>query len=207
MSDLLSVVDELTKPSIEHVAQKTDKGEWIRTHTVEHPGLFDQLRDAGSGRTHGGSGAAKHERAPLDLDALYMYAMYSAQVADWCRLRDVQYTRNPTVDLRAFYAATLADNTFDPHATTVILSRWVTAIKDHFDPPKKFEAIYPCPICGQSAFGNVIDGGGRAIEIRYRVDDDGRVSDERALCRACETVWMGGGSVRELAEEQHEKAG
>ena len=47
MTDLLDVIDELTKPKVEHVAQRTDGGEWIRTHTVDLPPLLQRMVEAG----------------------------------------------------------------------------------------------------------------------------------------------------------------
>lgn len=207
MTDLLDVVDELTKPRVEHVAQRSDRGEWIRTHTVEHPALFVQLRDAGSGRTSAGSNAAKHERAIVDLDALFLYTDYAGQVVEWCRARRIAYTRDPMVDLRAWYVDTLHDNEFDPREYLSRLTRWAQAIRDHFDPPKWEDSNLPCPACGARFYGDAVNGGGKAIRMMFRVDDDGRVRDERALCRACNLVWVGRGAIEELADEQHEKAG
>lgn len=208
MTDLLEIVDELTKPKVERVD----------SHRLEHESLFDQLRNAGSGRTSAGSNAGKHERSLVDLDALHMYAQYSAQVTDWCRMWGVVIRdpatglldRNPSHGLRAWYKATLSDNTFTETAANAyqrILSRWATAIRDHFDPPKWEDSNLPCPACGARYYGDAVNGGGNAIRMTFRVDDDGRVHDERALCRACNLVWVGRGAIEELADEQHEKAG
>ena len=209
MTDLLDVVDELTIPRVEHIPQRTDQGEWVRTHTVEHAALFVQLRDAGSGRTSAGSNASKHERSIVDVDALHLYAQYSAQVADWCRILGVAYTREPVHDLRAWYAATLHDNTFTTAAADayrVILSRWVNAIREHFDPPRWEDSNLPCPSCGATMYGDAVNGGGKAVRLMFRVDENtGRTFGERALCRACGLVWLGYDSVMELVDEQKEK--
>lgn len=206
MSDLLDAVDRLTKPSIEHHVQRTDKGEWVRVVSIEHPSLFDQLQDAGSGRTSAGSNKGKHERAPIDLDAAFLHAQYTTQVADWCRAIGVHPTRNVVSDLRAWYAATLKLNDFDPTGWRNVLAAWARTIKNHFDPPRKFEAEHPCPICGGSEHGDEFDGGAmKAIEVSYRLDDAGHPTGERALCRICRAVWDGGDAVRELADEMMEK--
>lgn len=205
MHDLLAAVDDLTKPVIDHIAQKTDAGMWIRAVTVEHPPLLDQLREAGSGRTSPGSNRGKHERSPIDLDAAFMHAQYAAQIGDWCRMVGVKPSRSATESLRAWYAATRALNDFNGDGYQTILVRWAHTIRAHFDPPEKFEAKQPCPICGASTWGDQINGGGRAIEISYRLTDTRDITGERALCRPCNTVWQGGDAVRELAEEMQEK--
>lgn len=206
MTDLLIAVDRLTQPRVEHVQQRTDTGAWVRTVSIEQPSLFQQLQEAGSGRTSAGSNASKHERAPIDLEAVFLHARYASVVADWCRIVGVKPTRDPQHDLRTWYAATLSDNTFNGTGYTSILTTWAHTIETHFDPPKKFEADQPCPICGGLEHGNEFDGGAlRAIEITYRLDDAGYATEERALCRLCRAVWIGGDAIRELAEEMDEK--
>lgn len=206
MTDLLDAVDTLTLPVIEHLAQRTDTGRWIKTVTIEHPALLHQLEDAGSGRTSAGSNKAAHERSPIDMQAAYLHAQYTSQVADWCRMVNVKPARVVTRDLRSWYAATLKINDFDPTGHQYILTAWARAIRTHFDPPKKFEADHPCPICGGQEHGNEFDGGAmKAIEITYRLDDTGRPTGERALCRLCKAVWDGAEAVRELADEMQEK--
>jgi hypothetical protein len=206
MSDLLSAVDALTRSEIEHLAQRTDSGRWVKTVTIEHPALLVQLADAGSGRTSAGSNKAAHERAPIDMEAAYLHAQYTSQVADWCRMVNVKPTRNIIRDLRAWYAATLAVRGFDGTGYRAILTAWARTIRTHFDPPKKFEADHPCPVCGGSEHGNEFDGGAtKAIEVTYRLDDTGRPVGERAVCRLCRAAWEGSDAVRELADEMREK--
>lgn len=203
---LLDVIDTLTKPRIEHIAQRTDTGHWIRAVSVEHPPLLQQLAEARSGRTSPGSNKAAHERAPIDMDAAYLYAQYTAQISDWCRMIGTRPTRDPITDLRAWYATTLHIRDFDGTWYRRILTGWEHTIRTHFDPPRKFEAEQPCPVCGGTTWGDEFTGGAmHAIEVTYRLDDHGQPTGERALCRLCRTVWDGGDAVRELAEEMHEK--
>ena len=47
-------------------------------------------------------------------------------------------------------------------------------IRELMSPSKSFEAKYPCPVCGHTAWGNRINGGSMwPIEIRYDLTDDG----------------------------------
>ncbi|KTR02087.1 DUF7341 domain-containing protein, partial [Curtobacterium luteum] len=71
---LLDAVDALTKPTIDHVRQTTDDGEYLRTVPVEHPPLLQQLADAvvpSAGNDGGSKSASARERNVLDSDALW----------------------------------------------------------------------------------------------------------------------------------------
>lgn len=209
--DLLDVVDELTKPKIEHVAQRSDRGEWIRTKAVELPPLLERMHDAvwPSGERNGGSGSSPATRSPADVSALFEYAKICAAIGSWCRIVGVKPTRDPIVDLRAWYAATLKDNSFDPAGWYLREARrWKRLIEGHLEPPKSFEAKVACPVCNATAWGDQYSGGSSwPIEVRYKVTDEGRTADETATCRACRTVWVGHESITELVEELGEKAG
>jgi hypothetical protein len=212
MTDLQDAVNELTQPIIEHMAQIGDDGKWIRTHTVEHPPLLHQLENAvkpSSTVTGPGTPALPSERSPIDLNMLLEFAKISSEIRSWCRIRKVEVTHPPrgdaVVDLRAWGADAAADETLEGTFYIRTLRRWVTLIQGFLRPAETFEADYPCPICGASAWGEYINGGStRAILVSYQKDDDGRIFDERAFCRPCQTVWEGHASVMELAEEQHE---
>ena len=210
--DLLRAVDELTKPSHLHHQQKDDTGRWVRTHTTRLDPLLTRLRAAADPDGAGQPSAASTglARVPANLTAIFQDAKIAADVRAWCRIRDVEYTRPPAVDtvtdLRRWYTSTLADNTFDPAWHVKTLWGWVHAIEDLLNPPvRPFEAHWPCPVCGTVRFGDAINGGGWAVEVRYDLDDDGRMSNERALCRKCHTCWTGHGALLELAEEMNEK--
>jgi len=208
MTDLLDVIDELTKPKVEHVAQRTDGGEWIRTHTVDLPPLLQRMHDAvwPSSNTDTSSSSSKHERSPLDVSALFEYAKMCAAIGSWCRILDVKPTRDPIKDLRAWYAATLKVNDFDTAWYLREVRKWKHTIEAHLDPPKAFEAKAACPICDTTGWGDPYNGGSSwPIEIRYRITDTGRMADETATCRACRTVWHGHDSVMELADELGER--
>lgn len=215
MTDLLAeAVNALTAPTIAKVAQVGDDGTWIRNHTVVHPPLLRQLADAvkpASAISGPGTPSLPSERSPIDLRMLYEYAKISGQIRAWCRMAKVEVTRPPHVDvvsdLDAWYAHRSASGMVDAWYIGQ-LRKWADLIRDLLQPGESFEADYPCPICGQSEWGDYLTGGStRAILVTYRKDDSGHVSDERAVCRACApvTVWEGHESLMELAEEQHEK--
>jgi hypothetical protein len=207
---LLDVVDELTRPKFEQVAQLQD-GKWA-VRNVQVPALLELMRDAvtPSGEGNGGSGASKSTRAPVDLEALFEFAKMTSTAAGWAHGAGVRPTREPATDLRAWYSATLGDNTRNDDWYRRHITRWVVIIRNKLVPPKSFEAKYPCPVCGTVGWGDQFNGGGSwPIEVRYRLDDDERMRDEVARCRApqCGVVWYGHDAVVELAEEATEKFG
>jgi hypothetical protein len=214
MSDLSDAVDALAEPIEEHIAQIGDDGRWLRAHTVNLPPLLQQLRDR-INPTGGNDGASKvalpAERSPADLNVLLQYAKISSAIRSWCHIRKVPVTRPPkvdvSVDLKAWGAHADADGTLEGTWYVRELTKWAHLIETLLRPGESFEADYPCPICKATGWGNAIDGGSsRAILVTYQKDDDGRVFDERAVCRGrdCNTVWVGHDSLMELAAEQHE---
>lgn len=211
-ADLLDAVDKLTLESREHHAQlfKLKDGPKWRVHTVRVPSLLDQLRAAvhPSGEQSGTHGSAPDTRSVLDVEALHLLAVIGTQAHDWCRMAGIRRRRQDIAgNLRAWHAHTLALVGFDPGWAVGQLRKWARQITEHLEPPKSFEAHYPCPICGTTEWGDRIGGGSQwPIEIRYRIDDDGAMRGETALCRACRVVWDSHAAVVELADEMHEKA-
>lgn len=206
---LLDAVDRLTLPQENHLAQIGDDGKWIRAHTVTLPPLLQQLGDAvnPSSNTTAGSASSPATRAPLDVTALYEWSKMSSAIRSWCHMRGVEVTRNPVnvvEDLTNWYHSTVGTGLLGTFYIRE-LDRWADLIENLLTPGQQFEADYPCPICKATSWGNAVDGGStRAILITYRKDDHGFMSDERAMCRPCRTVWLGHDSLMELAEEQHE---
>jgi hypothetical protein len=105
-------------------------------------------------------------------------------------------------DLIAWFRSGRADGWFAGR-----LVKWADQIRETLDPPETVDARIQCPVCGATSWGDVINGGGPwAVRLSYRKSDDGGVSDERALCRACSTVWRGREAVDELRDEARESA-
>lgn len=206
---LLDAVDALTKPVINHVAQKTDAGAWLRVKTIEHVPLLQQMHDSvhPSSNAKDGSGSSKSTRSVIDLDALFEYAKMSSAIRSWCNILKVQPTRDPVVDLRRWYVAFTALPEHDDTFYRRELRRWAGIIHKHLDPPQSFVPEGACPICGQTSWGDRINGGDMwPIVVEYRIDDNtGNTKDHTALCRLCRTLWEGYDSVMELAEEINEK--
>lgn len=209
VSDILDVLDELTKPRKEHIVPKNDDGTLGKAHTVTIKPLLQQIREATypSSETGLGSAPQKSTRSPIDFDALGILSGINAYIQAWCLLAGVETTRDPVVDLRRWYFM-WESHPHEDHERREHTNRmrgWVRQIKDYLDPPVTFEADGACPVCGATDFGNAIDGGSiRPIRIQYRRTEHG-MADERALCRACNEVWEGHESVGELAEELAEK--
>lgn len=206
--DLLATVDLLTLPSFEHIAQGGD-GNW-RVRSVQVPPLLELMRDAvlPSGGKDAGSKSLPNTRNPVDWDAMLAYHRMLSTAAGWAHDAGSVPTRDPIRDLRAWYAATLTDNARDDDWYRRHLNGWVVIIRAHLEPPESFVIQRACPVCRVEAYGNAIDGGDQwPIEVRYRKNDDGRILDEVAHCRAgCNTVWRGHESIMELAEELAEGA-
>lgn len=211
MTDLLEAMELLTKGTTEHVAQKNTKGEWVK-HKVKHPSLLERMAEAvtpSSNRT-AGSAATAATRSPIDLEALFKYRTMVNAIHSWCRIEKITatYPENPVKDLERWYVARLTRTTNDDFYIRELTS-WATTIRNKIDPPESFYLTGPCPICGKTEWGNMIDGGGtRAIEIRYRLDEHtDTMKDESAICHACSpvTMWVGHDAIVELADEIKEK--
>lgn len=210
MVDLLEAVDELTLEQHEHVAQKADDGRWLKAHTVTHASLLQRMADAvtpSTGRDNSSKSSAA-TRSPVDADALFEYVKMSAAIKSWCLMVQVAPDRDPAVGLRKWYVARLAQPNEDDAWYTRQLTGWANIIRNHLNPPQSFTIKAPCPVCLVTGYGNAIDGGDTwPIEVRYRLEDDTRVTDETARCRSCQAVWGGHDAVRELADELEEKVG
>lgn len=208
VNDLLGVVDLLTLPRFEHLAQEHEDGMW-KIVTCEVPPMLqmfgDAVRQFGE-RSEGGSGSSRSTRIPFDAEALEAYTRMTATAAGWVRDAGLVPTRDPVKDLRVWYSVTLSDNTRDDDWFRVHLNGWVGRIRDHLEPPESFVIRHACPVCKVASWGDAIGGGDVwPIEVRYRKDDDGRMFGEVARCRAgCGTVWRGHGAIMELAEEVNE---
>jgi hypothetical protein len=209
MSDLLDAVDALTKPQVTGVAQKNDAGRWVRVHEETREPLLTQLHNAiwPSGENNGGASVAANERLPLDAHKLLEYAKIATQIKSWAVGLRQQPTRDPIRDLERWYVATLTIRDFDPTWHIRQLRGWENHIGRLLAKSGGFVPEYPCPVCGATEWGEMINGGGLwPIRVEYVIQDDGRLTDESALCRACRIVWDGHDSVTELADEVKEKA-
>lgn len=202
---ILDTLDELTKEHRERIT--TDDA----THVVTVKPLLVQLRERTypSGEQNGGSTGLKSTRSPVDVDALHLHTKINAFIRAWCFQVNVTPTQDGVVDLRRWFVMwdSLNPDQAEQSYHHKMMRSWVRAIRDHLDPPETFDADYPCPVCGATEWGDVINGGGsRPIRIQYR-KKDGAMRDERALCRACLVVWEGHEAVAELGEELAEKRG
>jgi hypothetical protein len=211
MTDLQDAVNELTQPIIEHMAQIGDDGKWIRTHTVEHPPLLHQLQDAvnPSNNTADGSAASPSTRSILNFEALFLFAKISSEIKSWCLIRHIKPERplDRIADLDAWAEDARNDAGLAGDFYIRRLRLWAVQIRETLNPGESFEAKVECPICGATSWGDAINGGGLwSIGVTYRLDERGHMVDERALCRACSTVWVGHAAIMDLAEEAHEKS-
>lgn len=203
--DLLELVDLLTLPKPEKVAQRHDYG-W-KIAWVSHDPLLKQFGDAvwPSSNSSAGSASMASTRSLVDLDALFKYAKLSSAIGDWCHAVGVRATRKPVNDLRAWYAAYLKFDQADASFYEKQLRGWVGMIRHHLQPNDGFDLQYPCPVCGKRAWsdGNP-DGAGGTFPLRVEYQKgDNATTRHRAECRApdCATAWEGIDAVAELASE------
>lgn len=201
MSDLLEVVDELTLPKPVRVV--TDDG---HTWATEDP-LLVQLQEAVSSslRSGSGSGGAAWTRNVLDSDALHQAAIITSTIGDWCRMAGVTVTRDPIIDLRAWYVARLTATNPETFYLEQ-LRKWVGQIRVMIHPPRTLEITAPCPICGQGSYTNDMGEDIRnPLVMTYRATDERFWRGARVLCRSCDNVWAGVDAMEELREELDEK--
>lgn len=200
MTDLLTVVDELTLPK--PVKVPTDDG---YTWATEDP-LLVQLQEAVSSslRSGSGSGGAPWTRNVLDSDALHQAAIITATIGDWCRIAGAVVTRDPVQDLRAWYAKRLSVQ--DPESFYLgVLLKWVATVRTIISPPKTLEILGACPVCKEQTYTNATGETVRnPLVMIYRPDTTNMHKAARATCRACDTVWQGDEAMEELADELKE---
>jgi hypothetical protein len=205
---LVEAVEALTAPVIENIAQKDDDGNWVRTHVAVHAPLLRQLADAVNPSKNSGAGtpATPATRSLLNFEAMFLLAKISSQIRDWCRIAKVNVTRPPHVDILAdldAWCALVGRDDTDWYVRQLRL--WAGQIRDTLNPGESFEAHIVCPVCGATSWGDVINGGSSwSIQVMYRLDDTEKVTNERALCRACNTLWQGHDAVKELSDEAKE---
>lgn len=210
---LLDVIDALTKPTVTHIKQTTDDGEYLRTVSIEHPALLQQLADAvlpSGSNDHGGQSASKAARNIIDGQALYELMLVQQQLFEWCGLVKIRGDRNDLPGtLRAWYVAYLplnkpaeADSWY-----TRELSRWVRTIESRIDRNvKQFDTTRICPLCKNSRW---TDEHGDSQPARligsYRRSEDGAISNQQVICQKCRTSWDNMAAIFELAEELIER--
>lgn len=203
MTDLLDAIDALTKPRIEHMAQTSDEGKYLHTHTAEHKPLLTQLKDAvnPSSNTNAGSASLASARNPINSEALWEYTKIASAIGDWCRIAGADRTRDPIIDLRRWYIA-YTKHDADPDWYVAELRRWAKLISKLLDPPKRIELTVACPVCGKRTW---VDAEGNDVlfplVVEYRVPETGESIRPVALCRACETIWHGIEAIEELGIE------
>ena len=201
MTELLDAVDELTLPK--PVKVTTDTG---FTWATEDP-LLVQLQEAVSSslKSGSGSGGSPWTRNVLDGDALHHAAVITSTIGDWCRMAGATVTRDPIIDLRAWYVRREGSDNPDAFYLTQ-LRKWAGQIRAAVNPPKVVEITAACPVCGQGEYTNDMGENVRnPLVLTYRPDADNLNRSARVMCRSCEAVWAGGEAMVELRDELDEK--
>ncbi|MCW4458173.1 hypothetical protein [Microbacterium sp. MPKO10] len=207
---ILDTLDELTKERKDHIVPKNDDGTLGKAQKITVKPLIVQIREAtySSSNAKSGSAAQPSTRSVLDFDALTIYANITSWIRAWCVLIELETHNDPVSDLRRWYMYWSSLNPDDNETSErhSKMREWVRQIKDHLDPPKEYTPKYPCPVCGHSEWGDMINGGGLwPVKVTYRLTEEGSRYDDRALCRRCQIVWDGADAVAELGEEMVER--
>jgi hypothetical protein len=199
VADLLSAIDDLTKPTRTKVIQ----GDHVTT--VVHEPLLVQLEQAVTSAIGNGGGGGSATGSVLNDEALQRLFIIRSQLGDWCRLLGVRPSRTDAVkDLRAWYVAFLGTNA-EQEFYTRTLHGWAATIRELIDPPKRVPLRDPCPVCKASQWTGV-DGGLRASPVAVEYDHGDPYRTVKAVCRAegCGAEWVGANAVEELIEEMGE---
>lgn len=206
---LLSALDALTKPVVEHHPKYYDFGVYrepiyVGTHTVEHPPLLEQLQRAinPSSNSAAGSAALLSARNIINTHALALYTTISAEIWGWARGMGVEPTRDAVHALRRWYVLYAAYDRETAEWHTAELVRWSHQIRNLLDPPKLVELLPPCPVCKASMWTNDEgDSVPHPVVLEYRITPEGGVQRPRASCRACTETWDSFAAIEELAQE------
>lgn len=206
---LLDAVDALTKPTIDHVRQTTDDGEYLRTVPVEHPPLLQQLADAvvpSAGNDGGSKSASARERNVLDSEALWELTRIETALRDWLRHDRAAFIRSDLpATLRRWYVGYIANTSTaeldEWHVRE--LRRWERVITAKLDRSiKQIPTGHLCVLCKDQQW---VDQDGERQPARlilsYRRDDEGRTSEEQVTCQCCRTRWDNWDAIKELGEE------
>ncbi|AAT88200.1 hypothetical protein Lxx01160 [Leifsonia xyli subsp. xyli str. CTCB07] len=116
---------------MDHIAQRTDSGKWIKAHTVEHPPLLKQMREAvwPSTGNDGNSKSSPQERALADNSMLFAYVTINAAIADWVRMAGGKPTRYPIPNLNQWARLHMSDPDRDDDWYVRMLHGWAYTIR------------------------------------------------------------------------------
>jgi len=224
-SDLLDLIDELTKPTAianwqhEHVHTWINVAgpdeepdlvcEWESAHSRtmvdelvrhEQDALLDWLQKAVSssvGRGAGGGKAAR-ERTPLDVSAFSLLEEIDGRVRSW--MLDFGDTRGDLKRLlRGWYVKFTAvpREEADERRHYGIVAGWRQRIVDLMDSPTPVEITSPCPSCGQLWVTRGSGSDVESIRALWAIWRE-RPEDSQASCQGCGRVWHGVSQMRSL---------
>jgi len=224
---LLDVVDDLTLPKNHRVTQdileplidpatgvqavdEDGNDRWHHKGTRKVPArtdaLLQQLMDAITASMGGPSGKGKlaHERLPLDADALARAVRITRTISEWCQERGIRPTKDPIVDLRAWYARSRSVVGLDDEFYLTEARGWVREVHAMLNPWDEGDLDDPCPRCHSTvwhAADDPEDSPGRPRPLAYkfrRTDGEHMVANAWAYCRACDPDANNPWGVREL---------
>lgn len=181
---------------------------------VDEP-LLDQLAaavasDVGRSQT---SGSAR-SMVPINIAALQLVGGIDERVRAW--LEEIGAHPGRKVSLRELVASWLVlysagqreDAEVDNYRR--VIHGWETAIRDTLQPGKRLELTFPCTVCGQEFINVGLTDDPNDIEMvrALNVVEGDTLDESYAMCKACKTVWMGVGRMRDLriAHDDREKA-
>lgn len=198
--DLRKAIDGLTKP--------VSNAEWIRhadktaIYRRTDKSLLEQIKTAiHSDIGGGGSGQPGRERVPLDVGAFTIHETIDGRIRAWMDdiggLTGKDLTASEV--LRAWFPlwkfSQREPSVVD--AFTRIIEGWAQQIRDHLDPPAKFEITSKCPACGMEWITTGSGTDAETTRVLSAVERE-TLEDSYAVCRACDKVWRGVAQMRKL---------
>lgn len=208
LNDILVLVDKLTLPHL--VEHEVEQGTKLVRTKVTHEALLDQLDQlvASSSGSSPGGGALSSERNLINTDALELRdqvaadckAMYLGVTSSRPFLTAKQNLRQWFIEFRLLQSLgkVSAEKTTSTYKR---LQTMVAKIEAKLNPPTILEITAPCPRCS-AQYGYDQDGiYRRAVMVESRVHAERSLTNSRAKCVGCGSVWVHGNGMRQLRYE------
>lgn len=162
-------MDALTRAGDEHRTERARLEAGMQPAIVTTPSLLDQLLSAihSTGGTNGASGAGAH-RSPIGLAATHAIWAHGTPLdpyvgpGAYLGARDGQHI----AELLRKWEADSVHSDHDAH----LAEQWVAAARDVVTPSRRFEVIWPCPICGAARTWTRDEDGQSVAQAALQVD-------------------------------------
>lgn len=156
----------------------------------ETDSLLTQLEDAAGSSSMSGGGPSKSQPIPIDPDAVDLYREIEATTAEWCTEATVELRIRTGVNLAGQWTAEA-----DVHWVLGRLERWVTQIREHFNPKPRYHLAAPCPACGKRMAWRKDETTGETVQrpaLDLQQVGEGAERNWECACLACGHRWPHG---------------